>query len=136
MLINLEALISYNRLIESPEDVFGLVDVQGQVVILRNNTPAYIIMRANSVEEILETVKNETPAKPRLTLHEAMKLVLSEVEGNQMHAADLADEIYRRGLYKKKDGSKAGYSQIRARCGHYDMFDTLPGNIIKLKIII
>lgn len=133
MSINLEALISYDRIVESPEDVFGLVDVQGQVVLLRNNTPAYIILRADNVKEILKSSENETPTKPSLTLHEAMRLVLSEVEGHQMHAADLADEIYRRGLYKKKDGSKAGYNQIRARCGHYDMFDALPGNIIKLK---
>ena len=51
-----------------------------------------------------------------------------------MHAAELADEIYRRRLYLKKDGSKAEYTQIRARCGHYpDMFEALPGNYIKLK---
>jgi antitoxin Phd len=51
-----------------------------------------------------------------------------------MHAAELADEIYKRRLYLKKDGSKAEYTQIRARCGHYpDMFEALPGNFIKLK---
>ena len=42
---------------------------------------------------------------------------------------------YLRTYYKsKKDGSKAQYTQIRARCGHYpDMFEALPGNIIRLK---
>jgi antitoxin Phd len=51
-----------------------------------------------------------------------------------MHAAELAYEIYKRRLYLKKDGSKAEYTQIRARCGHYpDMFEALPGNYIKLK---
>ena len=49
-------------------------------------------------------------------------------------AAELADEIYKRRLYLKKDGSKAEYTQIRARCGHYpDMFEALPGNLIRLK---
>ena len=71
---------------------------------------------------------------PNYTLHEAMKIVLSEAENKTMHAAELADEIYRRRLYLKKDGSKAEYTQIRARCGHYpDMFEALPGNYIKLK---
>jgi antitoxin Phd len=56
--------------------------------------------------EIMKTSANEKPTKSTLTLHEAMKLVLSDVEGNQMHAADLADEIYRRGLYLKKDGAR------------------------------
>ncbi len=55
---------------------------------------------------------------PNYTLHEAMRIVLSEAENKTMHAAGLADEIYRRRLYLKKDGSKAEYTQIRARCGH------------------
>ncbi|WP_242826525.1 hypothetical protein [Caldisalinibacter kiritimatiensis] len=68
------------------------------------------------------------------TLHEAMKIVLSEAENKTMHASELADEIYRRRLYLKKDGSKAQYTQIRARCGHYsELFEALPGNYIKLK---
>lgn len=51
-----------------------------------------------------------------------------------MHAAALADEIYNRRLYLQKNGNKAQYSQIRARCGHYpDLFEALPGNYIKLK---
>lgn len=54
---------------------------------------------------------------PNYTLHEAMKIVLSGAEDKIMHAAELADEIYRRRLYLKKDGSKAQYTQIRARCG-------------------
>jgi len=37
-------------------------------------------------------------------------------------------------LYLQKNGKKAQYTQIRARCGHYpDMFEALPGNFIKLK---
>ena len=73
---------------------------------------------------------------PNYTLHEAMRIVLSEAENKTMHAAELADEIYKRRLYLKKDGSKAEYTQIRARCGHYpDMFEALPGNLIRLKVL-
>ncbi|MGB4184655.1 MAG: hypothetical protein WBI88_01250 [Caldicoprobacterales bacterium] len=71
---------------------------------------------------------------PNYTLHEAMRIVFSEAENKTMHAAELADEIYKRRLYLKKDGSKAEYTQIRARCGHYPyMFEALPGNLIRLK---
>ena len=71
---------------------------------------------------------------PNYTLHEAMKIVLSGAEDKIMHAAELADEIYRRRLYLKKDGSKAQYTQIRARCGHYpDLFEAMPGKRSKLK---
>jgi antitoxin Phd len=48
-----------------------------------------------------------------------MKIVLSEAENKTMHASKLADEIYERRLYLQKNGNKAQYTQIRARCGHY-----------------
>ncbi len=133
MKINLETLIPYDRMIESPKDVFDMVDEQGHIVLLRNNMPAYILMNAEDAMEILKSSAFEKPTKTSMTLHEAMRIVLSETKNKQLHAADLADEIYRRGLYFKKDGSKAEYNQIRARCSHYDMFETLQGNIIRLK---
>ncbi len=50
-----------------------------------------------------------------------------------MHASKLADEIFERKLYLQKDGEKAHYTQIRARCGHYpEYFEVLTGNNIKL----
>jgi antitoxin Phd len=50
-----------------------------------------------------------------------------------MHAADLADEIYKRGLYFKKNGTKAEYTQISARANNYkDWFEKIGGNEIKL----
>lgn len=79
----------------------------------------------------------ETNASPVETsnykLHEAMRIVLSEAENKTMKASDLADEIYKRKLYLQKDGGKAQYTQIRARCGHYpDVFEALQGNKIRL----
>lgn len=69
-----------------------------------------------------------------MPLQEAMKIVWSEAENYTMHASKLADEIYERRLYLYKNGKKAKYIQVRARCGHYpDMFEALPGNYIKLK---
>lgn len=63
-----------------------------------------------------------------------MKIVLSEVENTTLHASELADIIYNRKLYVQKNGEKAKYNQMRARCGRYlDMFEALSGNYIKLK---
>ncbi|NLI59761.1 MAG: hypothetical protein GX387_14900, partial [Clostridium sp.] len=98
---------------------------------LKDNKPAYIVLKYDEKDIIADNVADK---HANYTLQEAMKIVLSEVENKTMHAAELADEIYRRRLYLKKDGSKAEYTQIRARCGHYpDMFEALPGNYIKLK---
>ena len=135
MAINLETLIPYEKMIKAPGDVFDLIDEHGQVVLLRNNSPAYIIIKAEMAAEMLTPQEHDTSIKAEYTLQEAMKLVLLGAEDNQMHAAELADAIFQDGLYFKKDGTKAEYTQIRARCGHYpDMFEALPGNIIRLKI--
>ncbi|ETA82341.1 hypothetical protein [Youngiibacter fragilis] len=132
MEVSLESLISYDKLKTDIDDVFKVVEKNGKVVILKDNEPVYILLKydrsAGPIEKILG------PSIPKRTLQEAMKIVLKEVEGMKMHAAELSDEIYRRKLYLKKDGTQAKYNQIRARCGHYpDMFEALPGNIIQLK---
>ncbi|GLI49925.1 hypothetical protein TSYNTROOL_00110 [Tepidanaerobacter syntrophicus] len=130
--IKIDSLIPFDSLKTNIEHVFSVVDKNGKVVLLKDNKPVYIVLKYdenNSTDA--EFVMQEMP---NYTLHEAMKIVLSEAENKTMHAAELADEIYRRRLYLKKDGSKAEYTQIRARCGHYpDMFEALPGNYIKLK---
>ena len=130
--IKIDSLIPFDSLKTNIEHVFSVVDKNGKVVLLKDNKPVYIVLKYdenNSTDA--EFVMQEMP---NYTLHEAMKIVLLEAEDKTMHAAELADEIYRRRLYLKKDGSKAQYTQIRARCGHYpDMFEALPGNRIKLK---
>lgn len=126
-----ESLIPYNQLLEKPETVLELADKHGQVIILRDDAPAYVIRRADTTgkEAKVKAVKS------KYKLHEAMEMVLKDVKDHQMKASDLADEIYRRGLYFKKDGTKAEYNQVRARCDYYkELFDTsLGANIIKLR---
>lgn len=95
------------------------------------------LLGAYKLEVVLEQIGNSSIFETsKCALHEAMRSVLSEAEGNTMHAADLTDEIFNRRLYLQKNGEKAQYNQIRARCGHYlDMFDVLPGNFVKLKMV-
>lgn len=134
MSINLETLIPYNLVLESPDEVFNLVDEYEQVVLLKNNKPTYIVIKAETAMQLSKPFKNDQNKKTEYTLQDAMEIVLRETEGHTMHAADLADAIYQKGLYFKKDGTKAEYNQIRARCGHYPhLFEALPGNIIKLR---
>jgi len=99
---------------------------------LKDNKPAYIIIKYNQ-EKLMKNERTNEIEKT-YTLHDAMRLVLSEKEDHTMHAAKLADEIYERKLYCQKDGNKAHYTQIRARCGHYPKyFEVLTGNNIRLK---
>ncbi len=130
--IRIDSLIPFDSLKTNLDHVFSVVDKNGKVVLLKDNKPVYIVLKYD--ENNLTDVGISMSEMPNYTLHEAMRIVLSEAENKTMHAAELADEIYKRRLYLKKDGSKAEYTQIRARCGHYpDMFETLPGNYIKLK---
>jgi len=130
--IRIDSLIPFDSLKTNIDHVFSVVDKNGKVVLLKDNKPVYIVLKYD--ENHSTDAGFVMQEMPNYTLHEAMKIVLSEAENKTMHAAELADEIYRRRLYLKKDGSKAQYTQIRARCGHYpDMFEALPGNYIKLK---
>jgi antitoxin Phd len=132
MEVSLESLISYEKLKTELDDVFEVVEKNGKVVILRDNEPMYILLKYDRNSAPIGKILG--PSIPKITLQEAMKIVLKEVESRKLHAAQLSDEIYRRKLYLKKDGTQAKYNQVRARCGHYpDMFEALPGNIIQLK---
>lgn len=130
--IRIDSLIPFDSLKTNIDHVFSVVDKNGKVVLLKDNKPVYIVLKYD--ENNLTDAGIGMSEMLNYKLHEAMRIVLSEAENKTMHAAELADEIYKRRLYLKKDGSKAEYTQIRARCGHYpDMFEALPGNFIKLK---
>lgn len=63
-------------------------------------------------------------SRSRMTLHEAMDLVLSENSNRWMTVRELADEINTRSLYEKRDGSPVQPSQIHARANKYaDRFE-------------
>ena len=129
--VKIDSLIPFDTLRTDLEHVFSVVEKNGKVVLLKDNKPVYIVLKYDAEGIDVENIPDK---HANYTLHEAMRIVLSEVENKTMHASELADEIYKRRLYLQKNGKKAQYTQIRARCGHYpDMFETLPGNYIKLK---
>lgn len=131
MNVDLTSLVPFGMLKEDQDEVLSIADRNGKVVLLKNNQPAYIILKYDSqiFDEHAALLQNDT-----YTLHEAMKIVLQEEDSRTMHAAKLAEEIFNRKLYLKKNGQKAEYTQIRARVVNYpDLFTALPGNLIKLR---
>ena len=130
MEININGLVPIEKALNETKLVFNTVDYMGKVVILKDNKPVYILIK---YDENVETENRDAVVAYNYTLHEAMKIVLSEVDSRTLHASELANIIYERKLYVQKNGDKAQYNQIRARCGHYpDMFEALPKNYIKL----
>lgn len=129
--IKIDSLIPFDTMRTDLEHVFSVVEKNGKVVLLKDNKPAYILLKYDTQAIEVDTIPDK---QFNYTLQKAMKIVLSEAENKTIHASKLADEIYERRLYLQKNGNKAQYTQIRARCGHYpDMFEALPGNYIKLK---
>jgi len=131
MEISIDSLFSFEKALSETKEVFDLVDKNGKVVLLKDNRPVYIIMK---YEESTQPVLAKHISQKSITLQEAMKAVLMEADNQTLHASVLADIIFERKLYTKKNGDKAQYNQIRARCGHYpEMFEALPRNYIRLK---
>ena len=107
--INIETLLPLEKLQQTPDEILKVVDKYGQVVLLKDNAPLYVIMQAQLAVETekrkADALKENpipdpiTPTTTSLTLQEAMRIVLSEAEGHQMHASELADAVYERGLY-------------------------------------
>lgn len=130
--IKIDSLIPFEKVKTEIESIFDVVERNGKVVLLKENQPAYIIIK---YEASMGLPKNHINEDVNVyTLQEAMRVVLQTAEKHTMHASALADEIFNRNLYRQKNGGKAQYNQIRARCGHYpDLFEALPGNNIKLK---
>lgn len=129
--VKIDSLIPFDSLRTDLEHVFSVVEKNGKVVLLKDNKPVYIVLKYDAEGIDVENIPDK---HANYTLQEAMKIVLSEVDNKTMHASELADEIYKRRLYLQKNGKKAQYTQIRARCGHYpELFEALPGNYIKLK---
>ncbi len=132
--VKIDSLIPFDKLVTDVDSVFAIADKNDTVVLLKDNKPAYIIIKYDAYQGL--GVNAFLYGGTTNTLQEAMRIVLLETEENTMHASKLADEIYNRKLYFQKNGSKAQYTQVRSRCGHYpEMFEAIPGNFIKLKDI-
>jgi hypothetical protein len=88
--------------------------------------------RSRQLEELIargNSALGDTPSI-RMTLHEALALVLRENANRWMRAGDLAAEVSRRGLYRKRDGSRLEVNQVHARTNNYpDLFEKKAGQI-------
>ncbi len=76
---------------------------------------------------------NETRVDRPLTLHEAMQAVLQENNNEWIEVKELAREINRRGLYRKRDGSPVEANQIHARANNYRSWFEKNGPRVRLR---
>jgi hypothetical protein len=115
--------------IDNLKDILQKADTYGEIIILKDNKPAYRLLSVASPIDI----ENNKLSRSRIDLWEAMDMVLSEQPEKTLHAKDIAKEITIRELYFMKDGSPVTAVQIRARASHKpEYFECLKGNYIKL----
>ncbi|WP_211233507.1 hypothetical protein [Thermicanus aegyptius] len=75
--VKIDSLIPFDSLRTDLKHVFSVVEKNGKVVLLKDNKPAYIVLKydADGID-----VENIPDKHANYTLQEAMKIVLSEVE--------------------------------------------------------
>lgn len=80
---------------------------------------------ANRREELQQLINRAKAAlgigtpPGQMTLHEAMKTILEERDHYSMSVRELTEEVNRRDLYRKRDGSPVEVGQVHARAKNY-----------------
>jgi hypothetical protein len=69
----------------------------------------------------------------RLTLHEALALILRESEDDSMTVRELTDQVNARNLYQRGDGSPLEASQVHARTKNYPQMFDKRGSRVRLR---
>jgi len=112
--VKIDSLIPFDSLRTDLEHVFSVAEKNGKVVLLKDNKPAYIVLKYDAEGIVTENI---TEKHANYTLQEAMKIVLSEADNKTMHASELADEIYKRRLYLQKMGRKHSIHRLERGVG-------------------
>ncbi len=111
----------------------GLVHAEQELATLRERELELeaLIARAKAALGEVEAPTHRATTVRR-TLHEAIALVLSENGNRWMTVRELSDEVNRRRLYTKQDGSLVEVNQIHARTKNYASLFEKDGPHIRL----
>jgi ABC-type transporter Mla subunit MlaD len=92
-----------------------------------------LIERAKAALGVAPVVTTTEDSSKGQTLHQALAQILRENHNQWMTARELTDEVNRRGLYYKRDGSAVEVNQVHARTKNYgDLFEK-NGSRIRLR---
>ena len=121
-------VISLQQLQEYFSSVETILREDGEVTVIAESGFAFKM----SVMNYNDLVRTDEQRKKKMTLLEAMKIVLLASPQEGMHSVDIAKEITEQELYFKKDGSFVDGKQVRSCASNNKyIFVCLPGNMIK-----
>ena len=110
----------------------GLAEARAELRELRARQERIEVLIAKA-EAALGIPNIEGDVEGRKTLHAALEQVLQENDNRWMTVRELSDEINRRGLYRKKDGSTVEPNQVHARTKNYDGVFEKDGSRVRLR---
>jgi hypothetical protein len=113
----------------------ALADAQAELAQLNERKRELEQLISRGKAALGETLVVASPPVPgRMTLHEALQLILSENGNEWMTVKDLAAEVNDRSLYQKRDGSPVEPNQIHARAKNYPALFEKDGPRVRLKV--
>jgi hypothetical protein len=118
----------------------GRVDIEAGLVAAEKEL-SELREREGQLEALIARAKAALGAEPepglteskRLTLHEAIELVLQGNGNRWTTVRELASEVNRRGLYRKRDGSRVEANQIHARTKNYEALFEKDGPRVRMR---
>jgi hypothetical protein len=111
----------------------GLTEAETELEEL-DHRRAELVALIGEARSALGREQVETAPEPRrLTLHEALALVLGEHDNEWMTARELADEVNERRLYSKRDGTPVQANQVHARTKNYSTLFEKDGGRVRLR---
>jgi hypothetical protein len=81
----------------------------------------------------MSVTDTEGDGEGRMTLHTALEYLLREDGNRWMSVRELSDEVNRRGLYRKKDGTPVEPNQVHARTKNYEHIFEKDGPRVRLR---
>jgi septal ring factor EnvC (AmiA/AmiB activator) len=111
----------------------GLAEAEHELAALHERQRALEALIARAKAALGEEPEPRRPQASRLTLHEAIARVLEENGNRWMTVRELADEVNRKGLYQKRDGSPVEANQIHARTKNYGSLFEKNGPEVRLR---
>jgi HB1, ASXL, restriction endonuclease HTH domain len=113
----------------------GLADAKAELERVRGREAELEALIARG-EAALGIATGDIDREGRLTLHDALEQILRENDNRWMTVHELADEINRRALYRKKDGSAVEPNQVHARTKNYNRLFEKEGPRIRLRVAV
>jgi hypothetical protein len=110
----------------------ALVDARAELEAVRSRE-AELQRQITDAEAVLAGTGSEAASAEKMTLHDALAVVLRERGNAGLTARDLAEAVNQRGLYRKRDGSPVEANQVQARVNNYSSVFEKDGPVIRLR---